>query len=41
MLASIIVNAIEAALDVVSAHASATVTARQDARAGFDHQVSV
>ncbi len=39
VLASIIVNAIDPALDIVLAHAAVLVTAHPDAHAGFDHQV--
>jgi hypothetical protein len=38
VLASIIVNTIDAALDVVLAHTAVLVTAQAEARAGFDHE---
>ena len=38
-LPSVIVDAIDNALDVVLAYAALVVTARQKARAGFDHQI--
>ena len=38
MLASIIVNTIDAALDVVLAHTAVLVTAQAEARAAFDHE---
>ena len=40
VLTSVIVDAIDNALDVVLAHAALIVTARQEARTGFDHQVA-
>jgi len=38
VLASIIVNTIDAALDVVLAHTAVLVTAQAEARAAFDHE---
>jgi hypothetical protein len=40
VLTSVIVDAIDNALDVVLAHAALVVTARQEARTSFDHQVA-
>jgi hypothetical protein len=40
VLTSVLVNAIDNALDVVLAHAVLVVTGRQEARTGFDHQVA-
>ena len=39
MLTAVIVDTIDKALDVVLAHAALVVSAWQEARAGFDHEV--